>query len=368
MQNINPDIKFKKQLKQVSKSSLNECIQCGNCSVVCSLAPEDNPFPRKEMIWAGWGMKEKLIHNTDIWLCHQCGDCSTHCPRGVKPADVFAAVRQITYKHYAKPRFFGEMLNNPRLLPLAILIPVIIIAGILMLAGTFQIPEGDVNYSKFFPHIWLNSSFTLITLLSLGLGVMSLKQFWNDLKSKYPESKSRYGFFKSLLKIKTQIILHSNFSSCSSQKSRKISHFLVFYGFILLLIVTAFAIYAALTHNYPLKITNPFKILGNIAGLMLLVGLSMMVINRIFNKKDFGNSTYTDWLFLISFFLLTISGILVQFGRFLNWSSAYHLYFFHLVCVWFIIIYIPYTKFGHLLYRTVAMAFANSIGRNLKSK
>ncbi|MCK5168557.1 MAG: quinone-interacting membrane-bound oxidoreductase complex subunit QmoC [Bacteroidales bacterium] len=366
MLNISPDIEFKKELKKISKSSLNECMQCGNCSVVCSLAPDDKPFPRKEMIWAGWGMKNKLIGNIDIWLCHQCGDCSTYCPRGVKPADVFSAVREITYRHYAKPQFMGKILNNPKWLAIAILIPVIIISTILSMAGTLQIPEGPINYSKFFPHAWLNSSFSLLWFLTIGLGIVGLRNFWNDMKKQNPEINPQGSFLNNLFSIRKEIILHSNFSACSAQKTRKIAHFLVFYGFILLLFVTAFAIYAAVTHNYPLGFTNPFKIMGNVAAIMLLVGLGIMIANRIFNKKDFGNSTYTDWLFLISLLLLTISGVLVEAARFLNWGSAYHLYFFHLICVWFIIIYLPYTKFGHLLFRVVAMVFAASIERILK--
>lgn len=366
MLKVSPDIEFKKQVQKISKSSLNECMQCGTCSVVCSLAPDDRPFPRKEMIWAGWGMKDKLIGNTDIWLCHQCGDCSTYCPRGVKPADVFSAIREITYQHYAKPKILGKILNNPKWLPVAILIPIIIISTILYFAGTLQIPEGPVNYSKFFPHAWLNSSFSLLWFLSIGLGIVGLRNFWNDMKKQNPDTEPTGSFIKNLFSIRKEIILHSNFSKCSAQKIRKIAHFLVFYGFILLLLVTSFAIYAAVTHKYPLTFNNPFKILGNVAAIMLFIGLGIMIINRIFNKKDFGNSTYTDWLFLISLFLLTISGVIVEAARFLNWGLAYHLYFFHLICVWFIIIYLPYTKFGHLLFRVVAMTFAASVNRRLK--
>ncbi|PLX11371.1 MAG: heterodisulfide reductase, partial [Marinilabiliales bacterium] len=81
------------------------------------------------------------------------------------------------------------------------------------------------------------------------------------------------------------------------------------------------------------------------------------------DKENASNSNYYDWLFLVSLFLLTISGVIVEIARFLNWILAYYLYFFHLICVWFVIIYLPYTKFGHLLYRTVAMVFAASIER-----
>ncbi len=364
---VNPDIEFKQQLKQISKSSLNECFQCGTCTVVCSLAPEERPFPRKEMIWAGWGLKDKLIGNPDIWLCHQCGDCTTYCPRGVNPSDVISAVREISYQHYAKPKFLGKILNNPKWLPIALLIPIVIISVILFSAGTLQIPDGPVNYSKFFPHAWLNSSFTLLWILSMTLGIVGLKNFWKDMKLQNAEFESSGSFIQNFFKILKEITLHTNFSACTAQKTRKTGHLLVFYGFILLLFVTAFAIYAAITHNYPLGLAHPFKILGNIAAIMLFVGLGIMITNRILNKKDFGNSTYTDWLFLVSMFLLTISGVIVELARFQNWQLAYHLYFFHLICVWFIIIYLPYTKFGHLLYRVVAMVFAASINRKVKA-
>lgn len=361
---VAPDIKFKKELTRISGASLNECIQCGTCSVVCSLAPEEKPFPRKEMMWAAWGLKEHLIANTDVWLCHQCGDCSTYCPRGVKPADVISAVRKMTYLQYARPRFLGVMLSNPKWLPVAVLIPIVIIASILLMAGTLRIPEGPVLYSKFFPHGWLNSSFTVITGLSYGLAISGLVRFINDIKKQFSVEITIKQFFRSLFSFRKGILSHEKFDSCQANHFRKWAHLLVFYGFILLLFVTAFAIIAAITHNYPLKFSNPFKIMGNVAGIMLLIGLGMMIVRRLVYKEKTGKSDYADWLLLISLLLLTISGIIVETARFQNWSSAYHLYFFHLVCVWFVIIYLPYTKFGHILFRTVAVVIAHAIQRD----
>jgi quinone-modifying oxidoreductase subunit QmoC len=131
----------------------------------------------------------------------------------------------------------------------------------------------------------------------------------------------------------------------------------------LLILVTLYAIWATISDHYPLPLTDPFKIVGNLASLMIYTGLGIMVYQRIFRKKVLGRSSYADWLLLISVALLTVSGTLVEAARFLEWTVAYHLYFFHLVSVWFVIIYLPFTKLGHIFYRTAALVYARSIGR-----
>jgi quinone-modifying oxidoreductase subunit QmoC len=138
---------------------------------------------------------------------------------------------------------------------------------------------------------------------------------------------------------------------------------LLFFGFGLLILVTLYAIVASITHNYPLSFLNPFKIAGNVASIMIYAGLGIMIYQRIFNRSVFGKSSYSDWLLLVAIGLLTLSGTLVEMARFGNWSLAYHLYFFHLVAVWFVIMYLPYTKLGHIFYRTTALLYARSIGR-----
>ena len=359
---IRPDIGFKRELSRMSGSQLNQCMQCGNCSAVCSLAPADRPFPRKEMIWSGWGLKEKLIGNVDVWLCYQCGDCSSHCPRDVKPSDVISAVRQLSYQQYARPRFLGKLVSKPMWLPLAIAIPVVVIFTILSLAGTFRIPEGPVDYSAFFPHGLLNGTFSAITLFFYMLAAFGVGKFWKDMKLMSPPGepgRKKLPVFKVL----GEILSHSSFSACGSRKPGKLAHMLLFFGFALLILVTLYAIWATISHNYPLPLSNPFKILGNLASLMIYTGLGIMTWQRLFNRSVFGKNGYSDWLLLIAIALLTLSGTLVQLARFGEWTIAYHLYFFHLVAVWFVIMYLPFTKLGHIFYRTAALLYARSIGR-----
>jgi quinone-modifying oxidoreductase subunit QmoC len=361
VEQIIPDIAFKKELGRLSGAPLNQCIQCGTCSAVCSLAPEERPFPRKEMIWSAWGMKDRLIGNVDIWLCHQCGDCSESCPREVRPADVIAAVRQKTYSHYFRPAFMARLVSNPALLPVALAIPVAVIMLILSMAGTFSIPEGPVDYSAFFPHGWLNASFSLITLIFYLLAALGIGRFWRDMKKQTPGE--RQGRRLPVLAVLTEILGHRSFSACGAQKSRKWAHMLVFFGFALLILVTLYAIIAVQIHQYPLSVTNPFKLVGNLASLMIYTGIILMAFQRIRNRKVYGKSGYADWLLLGAIFVITLSGTLVELARFGNWSLAYHLYFFHLVVVWFVIMYLPFTKLGHILYRTTALLYARSIGR-----
>ena len=120
---VEPDHKFIDDITKSSGSSLKKCYQCATCSVACSIAHEKNPFPRKEMIQASWGLKDKLMGNPDIWLCYNCGDCSTLCPRGARPGDVLSALRKESIAYYSKPDLFNKLLNKPILSPLLLLIP-----------------------------------------------------------------------------------------------------------------------------------------------------------------------------------------------------------------------------------------------------
>ncbi|MFP4387939.1 MAG: 4Fe-4S dicluster domain-containing protein, partial [Desulfococcaceae bacterium] len=122
---VKPDVEFINEVIGLGGEDLKKCYQCATCSVACPISPDNKPFPRKEMIAASWGLKDKLVGNADIWLCHNCGDCTAKCPRGAAPGDVLAAVRAYAIQSYAAPKKLGSLVNNPKKLPILLAIPAV---------------------------------------------------------------------------------------------------------------------------------------------------------------------------------------------------------------------------------------------------
>ena len=152
---ISPDRAFVKELKAAGGDTLSKCYQCATCSTVCDLSPANRPFPRKEMHLAQWGLKERLMNDPDIWLCHQCNDCSLRCPRGARPGDVMAAIRRQAFKYFAFPQFMGKLLSTPSGLPILLLLPFVIISGLIFMhtgGDLGQVMQHEVEYGEFVPH------------------------------------------------------------------------------------------------------------------------------------------------------------------------------------------------------------------------
>jgi len=143
---VEPDVGFIKEVGKLGGQDLKKCFQCATCSVACPISPDNKPFPRKEMIAASWGLKDRLIGNADIWLCHNCGDCTTLCPRGAKPGDVLSAIRAYAVTEYATPRALGKMVNDPSKLPILLAIPVAIFLVVGLILKMF-----GVNWLNFAP-------------------------------------------------------------------------------------------------------------------------------------------------------------------------------------------------------------------------
>ncbi|MCX5871651.1 MAG: quinone-interacting membrane-bound oxidoreductase complex subunit QmoC [Deltaproteobacteria bacterium] len=375
-----PDLQFTKDLIAAGGGDLKKCYQCATCSVACKVAPDNNPYPRKEMIWAQWGLKDKLLNDPDVWLCHQCNDCSTQCPRGANPGDALKAVRKMVIQNNAKPGFFGKLVGESSMFVLALGIPAVILLLILVISG-FGFPEGAVKYSAhhlspkdgfiYLPLIQI--IFTAALAFSVVSLVMSLKSYLNNLETynPIPLGTARKPFIPSLVEALAEILPHTTFKECEANNIRYTSHLLTFWGMIGLAVTTAIVafnvdILGMLPPSQNGPGTIPIKILGNVSAIAFVVGLGIMLFRRLTAPDQTGGSSYFDWFFLLVICATGFSGLLTELLRWAGWAGgAYVLYAFHLWFVLTLLLYIPFSKFAHLGYRTVAIAWAKSANRNV---
>jgi quinone-modifying oxidoreductase subunit QmoC len=375
---VEPDLNFIKEVGILGGEDLKKCYQCATCSVVCPISPDNKPFPRKEMIAASWGLKDKLIKSADPWLCHNCGDCNTRCPRQAKPGDVLAAIRAQAIAEYSAPKALANALNNPMMLPILLLVPavyILIMGTIMGKIFNFQFlnfsPDGTIVHAKMVS-TWLVD---VVMLSAAGFAVLvfanGLKRFLADIhQNALAEGKTTQktidsgGFIQALIRTIPTILRHAKFNECTENKARGTSHMLVLFAFIGLFIVTSIffvAIYGLQIHG-PYSQLNPVKWLANVSGVALIIGSILLLKQRI-NKPD-QKSAYKDWLLLWLVLGLGVTGMGAQLTRLADWAGAsYTIYFLHLMLIWFTFAYLPFSKLAHLVYRTAAMTYAEYAGR-----
>jgi quinone-modifying oxidoreductase, subunit QmoC len=380
---LEPDLGFIKEVSQLGGGDLKKCYQCATCSVACKISPDNKPFPRKEMIAASWGLKDRLVADYDVWLCHNCGDCTTLCPRGAKPGDVMGAIRAYAVKAYSKPKFLADWVNDPSKIPLLLAIPTVLIIVFGFILNAVFGSAFNTTFLNFSPHdaVIAHSHFIHTTLVDVimipafffGIGVFAfgLKNFLNDIHqqailSGKAENKplEMGGFMRGLIRTLPTILTHKKFDECGENKDRSTAHLLVLFSFIGLFIVTNIffvALYVFQEHG-PYSQMNPVKWLANIAGVALIVGSVLLIQKRRAKIEQY--SAYKDWYLLGLVLLLGVSGMGAELTRLAGWAGvSYGVYFIHLLLVFALFAYTPFSKLAHLVYRTVAMSYAEYTNR-----
>ena len=382
---IKPDLQFVNEIIKGGGESLKKCYQCATCSVVCNVTPEGNPFPRKEMVLAQWGQKDKLITSPDVWLCHQCSDCTAYCPRGAKPGEVLNAIRKQSIKHVAMVPFFAKIATDWKLLPVLFAIPMALFYVILMVVGNagFTAPRAEGNimaYHKFVPVPVIDTVFILTAIFAAASAFVGVKRLWSGMKAQAGEMKSSGSLVGDIVSSVTTILAHSKFADCNVNRLRQWGHMLLFYSFAGLAVVTTWAIIYLYGFELlgiqpfgpfhfgesPYPNSDPVKILALISSVAFAAGFAIILLNRLAKAGKAGMGSYFDWIFLLIVFGVGATGMLSWALRLADMNVGYLVYYFHLVFIWSLFAYAPYSKFAHLFYRTTAMVFAKNSGRDKK--
>jgi quinone-modifying oxidoreductase subunit QmoC len=176
------------------------------------------------------------------------------------------------------------------------------------------------------------------------------------------------------------ILTHDRFAKCTAQRPRRLAHLSAFYGFLALYVVTVWAVVDlyvnprlfGIASMYPFGLLHPMKILANVGGVALVFGCVKAIADRTKAGLGAAGSTAFDWIFAWLLLGVGITGFATEALRSAVGPAsesglaqvAYAVYLVHLVLVFQLLVYLPYSKFAHLLYRTTAMVYGEHSGRS----
>ncbi len=389
---IQPDMDFVRGLSEAGGDSVKKCYQCATCSVACPVAPANSPYPRKEMVWASWGMKDKLKGDIDLWLCHNCGNCSELCPRGARPADIMSAARNMVYRDLTEPSIIGKWMSSAKGLPMLFGIPAILFLVIWAIRASIvgswfpTNEDGSIVYSSIFHILFVIDPLFMVTFFGavfvLFNGSRKLIASFKPEGTMLVVGKTKPWFLHLFDVLIQEVRTHKKFSDCHAQdeteeqqkdkNSRKVGHMMLVASFAALATVTAVVagaawggmIFPALQMPTPLDQLNPVKILANIGALAMVVSLGMLTVRRRKLNPSKETSSFYDWYLLGIIWLVAITGILSQMFRLMEFAvPAFSIYYLHLVTVWMLFAYLPWSKLGHFVYRVVALTYVRMLGR-----
>jgi quinone-modifying oxidoreductase subunit QmoC len=291
----------------------------------------------------------------------------------------------VALAHYAVPGFLGAWIRQPRFLPILLAIPALLLGLAILAREPMEAALGithdtsDIVYpfSPWLPHWLLNSFFGFFCLLALLALVAGVVRLWRALKAGDAGTGATApakGFGAAVASTLRRVVMHDQFSECTTATARSISHVFVFTGFLALCVVTFWVITSSINplirsdFVYPFSFWSPWKILANLGGALLLFGCVWMVWERLERREKAGTSSYFDWVFLLGLALVAFTGFVSEGMHYLRLVPHRHVaYFIHLVLAFALLVYLPYSKFAHLLYRAIAMVYAEYSGRAMGS-
>lgn len=366
------DPTFVNELARYGASDMRACFNCGNCTAVCSLTAQGATFPRKFIRYAQLGMKERLAASKEMWLCYYCGDCSATCPRQAEPGEFVAAARRYIISQY-DPTKLARRLYTSKVFTIGFFISIAAILTLIMLAGYGSMPTDALRLGTFIKVEYVHYTGQAVMIIAGAIALLSLVTMVsrlnqalsgtpNDAGAVQDEEGNRSSFWTALKAAFFEVASQTRFDQCNTEPvpwymGRRFVHLSIMWGFLGLLAATGLDLLLKEPFSQ-VPIYYPMRLLGTVAGLFVVYGTSVALINRIKQPDKYAsNSLLSDWLFLGLLWGVTLTGFIVELSVYLPSGSvgAYGVFLVHVVGAMMLVLMLPFTKFAHAVLRPVAL-------------
>lgn len=301
-------------------------------------------------------------------LCHNCGACLHACQYappnefGVNIPQAMAKVRLETYTNFAWPRPLGVLYEKNGL---ALTMSVSVGIGLFFLA-LLQVNQGllntntDGNFYAIFPHNALALVFGIVFLGAIFAMVISSIKFWQTIASDPATLLAGSDALHDALTLKNLGGGHQagcNEADDAFSLLRKRFHHLTFYGFMLCFASTSVATLYHYLFGWqaPYGYTSLPVVLGTLGGIGLVIGpVGLLYLNMkrhpLHGDK---NQKPMDIGFITSLLSISITGLALLAWRETSYMGI--LLALHLGFVMGFFLMMPYGKFAHGIYRSLAL-------------
>ncbi|MCB0908026.1 MAG: 4Fe-4S dicluster domain-containing protein [Nocardioidaceae bacterium] len=367
-------------LQEYGAADVSACFSCGNCTAICPLADNDATFPRRIIRYAQVGMTEELLSSKELWTCYHCGMCSDSCPTEADPGEFMAAARRYVTASYDKTRIAKVLYTMPILGTVVSLVAFFLLAGFLYTSSDIM-PTKSLELFTFVPyHVvhWLGIGIMAVVVLTGLAGMASMargmaKKEGVTWKSLVENGEARKRTVKALwFSIGIESIGQRRYrEDCLDDRPvepwyrrRWFIHAMTIWGFIGLLIATSLDygldVIGVKETGTAIPIWYPSRAIGTIGGLMLMYGVTFFMVNRMQKYNRAATvSKPSDWMFLILLWVTGFTGFLIEVALYVPPTPAwgYWVFLVHVAIAMELLLFVPFTKFAHVIYRPVALFF-----------
>ncbi len=363
---VDPDVRNTMMAYGAAGSAL--CFNCGNCTAVCPLSENGAPFPRSMVRFVQLGSREDILHSPEPWLCYFCNECSATCPRDAKPGNTMAAARKYQIRSATFAPVADLLVTKRWGIALLLAVTSLFYLGGLYYVGALNLPT-ELLFQAFVPeevmHI-AGMAAGIFAVAVMGIAILRVL-YWisRGRESKYRTlGKKVAAAISSLPLVITEAVAQRRMAKCESGRPRWIGHMMTMWGFIGLF-VTSGLIYMLNPGlvNYPYSITNPVQILANLSAASLLIGMTLILLDRRGGRATKQDHDYFDWVFFYTVFAAGVTGLLVEVFRFSGLlMPTFVAYSIHIINVLFLIAFAPFSKFAHVGIRPFVIWYSKYAG------
>jgi ferredoxin len=367
-------------LQRFGAADVSACFSCGTCTATCPLVTDDATFPRRLIRYAQVGLRDKLLSSKELWTCYACGECSETCPTQAEPSEFMAAARRYAIADYDRTGLARTMYTRPFL---GIFIAVVLAAffALFMYAAHGAQSAGSLDIFEFIPEGLIHDlgiGVMLLVFLAGLAGVITMAHrlgqaggvTWRSVAGSRPALRRSLGALWSALGVESlgqrryRLDCDADAVAQPWYLRRWFLHGATMWGFLGLLAATildyGLAVVGIKATGAPVPIWYPVRLLGTVAGLLLLYGASMLILRRSRGvERSVRHSTAADWTFLALIWITGVSGFAIEIALYLPSAPAwgYWVFLFHVAVAMELVLLAPFMKFAHAVYRPVALFF-----------